>query len=40
MEFLLWVSWLRTRHSVCEDVGLISDLTQWVKDSVLPHAMA
>ena len=29
---LLWLSGLRTRHSVYEDVGLILGLTQWVKD--------
>ena len=31
-EFLLWLSGLRTQHSVHEDTGLIPGLTQWVKD--------
>ena len=35
-EFPLWLSWLRTQHSVHEDVGLIPGLTQWVKDLELP----
>ena len=34
-EFLLWLSGIRTRHSVYKDVGLIPGLTQWVKDLVL-----
>ena len=37
-EFLLWFSELRTRLSVHEDVSLIPELTQWVKDPVLPQA--
>ena len=32
MEFLLWLSGLRTRRSVCVDVGSVPGLTQWVKD--------
>ena len=32
MEFPLWLSGLRTHHSVYEDVGLIPGLAQWVKD--------
>ena len=39
-EFLLWLSRLRTRHSIHEDVGLILGLTQWLKDPVLPQAAA
>ena len=39
-EFLLWLSRLRTRCCLCEDVGLIPDPTQWVKDPVLPQAEA
>ena len=35
-EFLLRLSGLRTRHSVCEDVGSIPGLTQCVKGLVLP----
>ena len=37
-EFLLWLSRLRTKHSVHEDMGSIPDLTQWVKDLALPKA--
>ena len=32
MEFLLWLSSLKTLSSVCEDAGLILGLAQWVKD--------
>ena len=32
LEFLLWLSRLRTQHSVCKDSGLIPGLAQWVKD--------
>ena len=39
MEFLLWLSGLRTQCCLCEDVGSIPGLTQWVKDLVLPQAM-
>ena len=35
-EFPLWLSGLRTRHSVPEDVGLIPGPSQWVKDLILP----
>ena len=37
-EFLLWLSGLKSQHSVHEDVGLISGLSQWVKDLTLPQA--
>ena len=36
----LWLSGLRTRHSIHEDVGLILGLDQWIKDSSLPQATA
>ena len=33
----MWLSWLRTRHSVHEDVGLITGPAQWNKDLALPQ---
>ena len=38
-EFPLWLSGLRTQHSVCEDMNSIPGLAQWVKDLVLPQAV-
>ena len=40
MEFTLWFSGLRTRHSVHENAGLIPGLTQWVKNLVLLQVAA
>ena len=37
LEFPLWLGGLRTQYSVCEDVGLIHGLPQWVEDLVLQH---
>ena len=34
----MWFSGLRALHSLCEDVGSIPGIAQWVKDSALPQA--
>ena len=39
-DFLLWLSRLRTRHTVHEDERLNPGLTQGVKDLVLLQAAA
>ena len=33
----MWLSGLRTGHCLCEDLGLIPGLAQWVKDLALQH---
>ena len=35
LELPLWLSGLRIQHSVCEDVGSIPGLAQWVEGLVL-----
>ena len=40
MEFLLRLSKLRTQHSIGKDMGLITGVTQWVKDLALPQTAA
>ena len=39
LEFPLWLSGLRTWHSVHKDASSIPGLTQWVKDLALSQAM-
>ena len=39
-EFPMWLSGLRTWRCLCENVGSISGLSQWVKDPELPQASA
>lgn len=38
-EFPLWLSGLRTRHHVYEDVGSIPGLAQWSKNLALMQAV-
>lgn len=40
LEFSLWLSGVRTGHSVCKDAGLTSGRIQWVKDLVVLQAAA
>ena len=40
LEFPLWLSTLRTQCCLCEDLGLIPGLAQWVKNPMLPKAAA
>ena len=39
-EFPLWLSWLRTRRCLCEDVGSIPCLAQWVEDPTILQSWA
>ena len=39
-EFLLCFSVIRNQYSICEDVGLIFGLLQWIKNMALLHAVA
>ena len=36
----LWLSRLKAQYIVLQDMGLIPSLTQWVKNLVLPQAVA
>ena len=36
----MWLSGLKTQHSIHEDAGLIPGLTQWVEDLTLLQAVA
>ena len=38
LEFLLWLSGLRTWQSICEDADSTPGLAQWVEDLALPQA--
>ena len=40
LEFPLWLSRLRTWHSLCAGAGSILGLTQWAKDLALPQIVA
>ena len=40
LEFPLWLSGLRTPCNLCEDVGSIPGLAQWVKDLGIATATA
>ena len=40
LEFLLWLSGLRTQHSVHTDAGLIPGLAQWDKNLALLQTVA
>ena len=39
-EFPLWLRELGTQHGVCEDMGSIPSLVQWVKDPARQEAAA
>ena len=39
LEFLLWLSRLKTGCCLCMEVGLIPGLNQWVKDPALLGAV-
>lgn len=39
-EFPLWLNSLKTQYTLCEDVGSIPGLAQWIKEPPLPKAVA
>ena len=38
-QFPLWLRQLSTQHRLCEEAGLLPDLTQWVKDMSLQQSV-
>ena len=40
LDFLLWVSGLKTQYSLREEAGSIPDFASWVKDLALPQGVS